>query len=152
MIFYTIENLEAFVVQNIGDAISYNNTHMSKNIFKKTPKNESDINYGEVYKDIFEPQEKTRINIEDRFSTNIVIRAGESVEISLPETVGYSWEVDINNKNLIKLERSENINDNRLLEFLALTKGTTTIYLDNIRNEGDHIDVIQNKVLRFNIR
>lgn len=146
-----IKASKAFVVQDASKAFSYSNyVRESKPV---VPTDNSSVDYsGVVNKMIAKPQGITRINMFERTSTNIVIESGKTIEIFLPEEADSLWNIDVNDKNLVRVERSEEVEGGRLLEFVALAAGKTTVFLDNIRYRGDNIDVIQSRILRFEIR
>lgn len=151
-IFY-IKDLSAFIVQDAGKAFSFGNFAKENNT-KTLPQNDNKtVDYsGLVNKMISKPQEIKIIDMSQRSSTNIVIETGKSVEIFLPEKDGSHWNVDIDNKDLVKIDRSESLNGSRLLAFMALGSGKTKVYLDNILDKNGDIEVIQSRIIRFEIR
>ena len=149
----------AFVVQDINNALSFNNTSRTPSSVQpqpiKTPPpvvdNTPSADAGIA--DKLRPSEEGEdfyIDMQQKSSQTISAKPEQTFFVILPEEAASSWHFDENFK-LAEVVSSELDNHRRILEFRVLCCGEGTLFLDNIIKKGSQVRVLQSKILRLRV-
>ncbi len=169
LVFYT-HSSQAFVAQDINDALSFNNVARSVNPTKaespsstaRSAKNKENvmfkfdsepIDYLEIADKLITntQPEKFFVDMRNKTSQSIAARPGQTFFVILPEDQESFWKTD-GEENLVEIVSSEHSQNNRILEFRTLCCGETKIFLDNLVKQQNKHTVLQSKILRLRVK
>lgn len=161
---YPFSPVWAFVVQDAGKALSFNNVartiapvvlpaeeSYAEESYTEFFSGDSKIDYDKISnKLILKYPEEFYIDLSKNSTQNIRMPVQKSFHLVLPEIQDSRWEIDCNEDVLypVSSRLEEGV---RIIEFEAVKNGNARIFLDNIHEEKGCKKVLQSRIVRVKV-